>query len=483
MARCSASLRLAAARQEIAENAGASMAGGKYSLKPVKVAVVNTAHRRIHTPLPVPQSVPILEQLVRYEPRSMQGQPPIIWHRAFGFQVEDPWGNRWIDWSSGVLVTNAGHGHPRICQAIREVVERPLLATYVFPHKLRADLAAKLVELSPAGIDKAFILSTGSEAVECAVKLARTWGIAHGGERKHIIVSFENAFHGRTLGSQLAGGMQNLKKWIVRTDVGFVQVPFPDGYKNEDTRFDLFEETLAKKGIEPKDVAGVVSETYQGVGPDFMPAEYAQKLRRWCDKHGAVLIMDEVQAGFGRTGKMFGFEHYGIVPDLIACGKGISSSLPLSAVLGKAEIMDQYAPGSMTSTHSGNPVCCAAALANLEVIVEEKLVENAAALDAPLRKGLSAIQARHPDVVGCVQSLGLVAGLQIVHPASKRPNPDLALRINELCFRKGLLMFAPVGVAGECVKIAPPLCITREALEEGIAVLSEAVDEAVGGAA
>jgi 4-aminobutyrate aminotransferase-like enzyme len=134
----------------------------------------------------------------------------------------------------------------------------------------------------------------------------------------------------------------------------------------------------------------------------------------------------------------------------------------------------------MTSTHSGNPVCCAAALANLEVLVEERLVENAAALDIPLRTGLTAIQREHPDVVGCVQSLGLVAGLQIVHPGTKNPNADLALCINELCFRKGLLMFAPVGVAGECIKIAPPLCITREALEEGISVLAEAVSQAVG---
>ena len=455
------------------------MAGGKYSLKPVRVPRVETPHRRIQTQLPVPESLPILKDLGRYEPRSMQGQPPIIWHRAAGFTVEDAWGNRWIDWSSGVLVTNVGHGHPRICEAIRRMVDLPLVATYVFPHKTRADLAARLVEVSPDGIDKAFILSTGSEAVECAIKLARTWGVKHVGPRKHVIVSFQNAFHGRTLGSQLAGGMQKLKDWIVRTDAGFAQVPFPDGYKNEDTRFELFEESLAAQNVEPDSVAGVISETYQGVGPDFMPAEYAQALRRWCDEHGAVMIMDEVQAGFGRTGKMWGFEHYDIVPDLICCGKGISSSLPLSAVLGRDDIMDQYAPGSMTSTHSGNPVCCAASLASIDVLLEEGLIENAARLDVPLRQGLTAIQEKHLDVVGCVQSLGLVGGLQMVHPGTKNPDSDLALRINEACFRKGLLMFAPVGVGGECIKIAPPLCITQDALEEGIAVLAEAVDEAM----
>jgi len=453
------------------------MAGGKYTLQPQAVPQVHTQYRTIRTALPVPESLPILEELLRAEPRSMAGQPPIVWHRAEGFQVEDRWGNRWIDWSSGVLVTNVGHGHPKIRAAIGELTQRPLLATYVFPHEARARLAKKLVELSPAGLDKVFLLSTGSEATENTIKLARTWGVRKHGRDKHVIVSFQNAFHGRTLGAQLAGGMPKQKEWIVRTDVGFVQVPFPDGYKNEDVRFELFEESLQKQGVEPGQVAGVITETYQGVGPDFLPRDYARRLRRWCSDNDVVLIMDEVQSGFGRTGKLFGFEHYGIVPDLVCCGKGISSSLPLSAVIGRTEIMDLYPPGSMTSTHSGHPLCCAAALASLEVLLEEKLTENAAALGPVLKKGLDRIQERHPDVVGCVQSRGLVAGLQIVNPGTKTPNPDLALKINEKCFQKGLLMFAPVGVAGECVKIAPPLCINREALEEGIQVLGEAVDE------
>ena len=454
------------------------MAGGKYSLEPVEVPRVETAHRRIVTRLPVPESLSILRKLARFEPRSMQGQPPIIWHRAQGVSVEDAWDNRWLDWSSGVLVTNVGHGHPKIVAAVREVVERPLLATYVFPHAVRADLAERIVELAPDGLEKAFILSTGSEAVECAVKLARTWGVEKAGPHKHVIVSFQNAFHGRTLGSQLAGGMPRLKDWIVRTDAGFVQVPFPDGYKNEDTRFELFEESLAGQGVKGECVAGVITESYQGVGPDFLPVEYAKRLRAWCNSHGAALIMDEVQSGFGRTGRMWCFEHYGVVPDLITCGKGVSSSLPVAAVVGRGELMDLYAPGSMTSTHSGNPVCCAAALANLQVLVEEGLVENAARLGPALKDGLLKIQRAQPDVVGCVQALGLVAGLQMVLPGTKTPNPDLALKVNEKCFQKGLLMFAPVGVGGECVKISPPLCITLDALSEGLQVLSEAVDEA-----
>ena len=157
------------------------------------------------------------------------------------------------------------------------------------------------------------------------------------------------------MGAQLAGGMERLKTWMVDRDKTFVQVPFPDGYKTRDTSFDGFRRSLRTQGVAPQAIAGVLSETFQGVGPDFMPVEYAQRLEAFCRDHDIVLMMDEVQAGFGRSGKMFAFEHYGITPDLIACGKGITSSLPLSAVIGRSDIIGLYAPGSMTSTHSASP--------------------------------------------------------------------------------------------------------------------------------
>src|ERR1019366_4862137 len=160
----------------------------------------------------------------------------------------------------------------------------------------------------------------------------------------------------------------------------FVQVPFPDGYKNENISFDLFLSTLKEKGVKPQDIAGVMTETYQGIGPDFLPVEYAQKLEKLCREHDIVMCYDEVQAGFGRTGKMFGYEHYFVKPDLMSSGKGISSSLPISAVIGRSDIMDLYAPGSMTSTHSGSPLPVAAAIASLEIIQKEHLVERAARL-------------------------------------------------------------------------------------------------------
>jgi 4-aminobutyrate aminotransferase-like enzyme len=190
--------------------------------------------------------------------------------------------------------------------------------------------------------------------------------------------------------------------------------------------------------------------------------------------------MDEVQSGFGRTGKMFCFEHYGIKPDLIACGKGITSSLPLSAVIGRKSIMGLYAPGSMTSTHSASPLAVAAAIENLKIIRKHKLASRAAKLGRILCAELQRIQQKHPLVLGCFQGKGLVAGIQVVKPGTREPDAATATKINVACLQKGLLMFAPVGVAGECLKVAPPLTIPEAALRESITVFEQAVDEVLG---
>lgn len=453
--------------------------GKEFSITPRHVARVETRHRRIVTPLPHPDSVPTLEKLRQFEPQSMRGQPPLVWDRAEDVFVYDAYGNRWLDWSSGVLVTNAGHCAPEVRQAILAQVNHGLLHNYVFPSEVRAALVEQLIQVAPPGLEKVFLLTTGSEATECALKLARAHGIRKGGPRKIGLVGAERGFHGRTLGAQQAGGIPGQKSWIVNEDPAIVQVPFPDGYWTEDTRFELFLATLARKGLVPENVAGVIFETYQGVGPDFAPVDYIRQLAQWCRAHEALLIFDEVQAGFGRTGRFWAFEHYGVTPDLICCGKGISSSLPLSAVIGRSEIMDQFGPGSMTSTHTGNPVCCAAALASVKKIVAENLTANAARLGEILAAGLRAIQQRHAQVIGHYSCRGLVGGLQITQPGRKEPNHDLAHDIIERCFHKGLLFFAPVGAWGQTVKIAPPLTIREDALREGLAVLSEAVDEAV----
>ena len=452
--------------------------GKEFSIIPRAGPPVRTNYRTILTPLPHPDSVPTLQRLHRYEPQSMRGQPPLVWDRAEDIFVYDKFGNRWLDWSSGVLVANSGHGAPEVRRAIIDQVNSGLLHNYVFPSRQRADLVEALARLAPPGLDKVFLLTTGSEATECALKLARAHGIAKGGAKKIALVGAERGFHGRTLGAQQAGGMPGQKAWIVNEDPAIVQVPFPDGYWTEDTRFELFQETLRKKGLPPENVAGVMFETYQGVGPDFAPVEYIRRLAAWCRQYDALLIFDEVQSGFGRTGKLWAFEHYGVTPDLICCGKGISSSLPLSAVIGRPDIMDQFPPGSMTSTHTGNPVCCAAALANLRKLVAEDLPGHAARMEKLLAPGLAAIQRRHPGIVGHWSCRGLVAGLQITQPGRKEPNPDLAHDIVERCFHKGLLFFCPVGAWGQTVKIGPPLTIPEPALSEGLSVLSEAIDEA-----
>ncbi|MEI8093871.1 MAG: aminotransferase class III-fold pyridoxal phosphate-dependent enzyme [Spirochaetales bacterium] len=452
----------------------------KYALEPVAVAPVHTKYRHIVTKLPVPESLPLFERLEKFEPISMQGMPPVVIDRAEGIQVWDKWGNKWLDWSSGVLISNAGNAHPEVVKALKAVLDKPLLSTYVFPHEARADLSELLVGMAPAPGYKAFLLSTGSEATENCIKLAKTWGLETSGPDRNVIVTFQNAFHGRTMGAQLAGGMQGAKRWIGKLDETFVQVPFPDGYKNPDTRFELFTETLAAKGLRPEQVCAVMTESFQGVGPDFLPVEYAQALEAWCRKHGVLLICDEVQSGFCRSGKWFAYEHYGITPDLIAMGKGISSSLALAAVLGRADVMDTYAPGTMTSTHSGSPLPVASALASIRVLREGDYAAKAAAMDVTLRQGLEAIARRHPTQAGCVHSRGLVAGIQMVKPGTKTPDPATALAINVACFQRGLLMFAPVGIGGECIKIAPPLDMPLEALEEGLAVLGEAMDAVLG---
>lgn len=453
--------------------------GKEFDITPQTVPHVHTKHRRIQTALPHPDSLPVLESLRRNEPLSMRGMPPIVWERAEDIFVFDKYGNRWLDWSSGVLVTNAGHAAPEICAAMIDQINSRLIHNYVFPSEERAALVELLVSVAPEGLDKAFLLSTGSEATECAIKLSRAHGIQVGGREKIGIVGFERGFHGRTLGSQQAGGMAGQKEWIVNMDPAFVIAPFPDGYWQADTAFDTFLAAIERAGLKPGQIAGVLMESYQGVGPDFAPLPYVEKLRAWCDEHQVVLTFDEVQAGFGRTGRFWAFEHYGVTPDIICCGKGISSGMPLSAVLGRAEVMDQFPPGSMTSTHTGNPVCCAAAAAGIRKILNEDLTGNAARLGPVLLAGLQSIQARHPSVIGHVTAAGLVGGMQTVKAGERAPDHDLAHRIIELAYQKGLLMFAPVGAWGQTVKISPPLTITREALEEGLAVLAEATDEAV----
>lgn len=451
----------------------------EYHLVPKRVSRIETPFRRIVTEFPVPQSIPILQKLHAYEPVAMRGQPPVVWDHAEGFQVYDAWGNKWLDWSSGVLIANAGHGRREIADAIARQASSKLLTNYCFPSEIRSELVERLATLLPEPLKKVFLLTTGSETVECAIKLCRSYGTKVGGRSKHVIVSYDKAFHGRTLGAQQVGGIPALKEWIVNLDPGFVQVPFPDGFRTADNSFEAFERALREQNVEPRNVAGVIVETYQGGSAAFAPPAYMQQLRQWCSDHQALLVCDEVQAAFGRTGTLWGFEHYGIVPDLALFGKGLASSLPIAAVAGRPDVMDLQPAGSMTSTHTGNPICCAAALASIELILKENLAENARKVGGILHERLRALASRFPQI-GTVAGKGLVAGVACVLPGSKDPDGDLAWEVVERCVEQGLLMFSPVGFGGGTVKISPPLVIHEAAILEGLAVLEEVLTEAVG---
>lgn len=442
---------------------------------PRAVPRIETRYRRIATEIPVPESIPILEALRKYEPIAMTGQPPVVWDRAEGFQVYDGWGNMWLDWSSGVLVANCGHGREEMRRAITRQVEHGLLHNYCFPSEIRSKLVEVLVKLAPKELDKVFLLTTGAETIENAIKITRTYGRKID-PRKIGIVTFAHAFHGRTLGAQMAGGIPNLKEWIGDHPPGFYQVPFPDGFRCEDTSFDLFLKTLRDQGIDGSRICSVIVETYIGGGASFAPERYIKQLAGWCKENDVALVFDEVQAGFGRTGKFFGFEHYGVTPDIICCGKGITSSLPLSAVIGRREFLDQYGPGEMTSTHTGNPVCVAAALSSIELIERDGLVENARKVGERLHVELQAIKRKQP-IVGAVHGKGLVAGLHLVKMGGKEPDRDRAYKIVEKAMEKGLLFFSPVGFGGSTIKICPPLNINEGAIIDGLSALNEAIGE------
>ena len=453
----------------------------QFSLIPRKTARVRTKFRRIITDIPPPKSIPILNKLRKIEPLSMSGQPPVIWDHARGFQVFDRWGNCWLDWSSGVLVASAGHGRKEIISSIERALRKPLLHNYCFPSEYRASLASKLLDLAPEGLNKCFLMTTGAEGIECIIKISRAYGRKVADENKNIVVTFNGDFHGRTMGAQLAGGTPSLKEWIGPTaDKGFVQVDLPGNIRTKDNSFEAFVSELQARGATDDRICLVLPESFQGGSAAFLPADFAKRLREWTASNKIVLGFDEIQAGLGRCGTLWGFEHYGIVPDVFCLGKGISSSLPVSAVIGKEELMDLFEPNSMTSTHSGNPVSCAAALANVNLILKEKLVQRAAKTGKVLHAGLNRIRNRFPQNIAAVQGKGMVAGVHMVRPGTNlEPDDDAAFMIVERCVEKGLLMFAPVGKNGATVKISPPLVTPVEAIQEGLKVFEEAVDEVI----
>ena len=434
-------------------------------LTSVATRPVKTRFRRIATPIPVPESIDLIRRLREVEPQSMAGMVPIVWHRAQGFQVRDPYGNQWIDLSSGIVMANSGHAHPRVLEAIRRQTDSPLLFTYAYPGEVRQRLLERLVKLAPPGLDKAILFSSGTEANECAITLMRRHGQPIS-PRKTAILSLEGNYHGRTLAAKAASGGEDRVDGIPRDQLRHFLLPTP-GQNG-------FAADLLSCGLEPVDVAGVILESIPGVTTACHPLEYVRELRAWATRHGALMAVDEIQCGMGRTGKMFAIEHYGVVPDLITCGKGLSSSLPVSAVIGAGEVMDLAPPGEMSSTFGGNPVCAAAAEANLELMDEEGLVQRAAELGERLEQWLAPLAQRHAGSIGQVDGKGLFYSIHLKNPDTGQPWVEMADRVALECVRRGVLLF----VTGRgFLKIVPPLTIEREALEEAVEVIAAVLDE------
>lgn len=453
---------------------------------PTKVPHIRSKYREIKTEIPAPGTEAILLDLEKYESRSMHGQLPIVWDRAEDFLVYDKSGNCWIDFTSTIFVANAGHANPHIVSSIKKLLDQKLLHTYTFANEWRAKFLKKLVEMSPSYLEKAFLLSSGTEATECAVKLMRMYGLSKTPSKLGII-SFLGSMHGRTMGAEMLRGDAGGCSWIGYMDphIYHLSFPYPWAVRNKGkTEYDWgnhFEEDmdfLRKKGINIDNVAGFMIESYIGWGAIFFPKPYIKALAKFSKEHNILIAFDDIQGGFGRTGNLFAYEYYDVDADLICLGKGMSSSLPLSAVLGRQKIMDIPASGSMSSTHSGNPLCCAAGLANLEAIESGNLVHESKRKGEILHGRLSEIKKRFPDVISYIFGKGLVAGVIIKDIKSGKTGSIFASIVCEKAMQKGLLL---VHTGRESIKIGPPLTIADDALLEGLDVLEESIQEVIHG--
>jgi len=454
------------------------MAAYQFSRSPQSVPLVQTAHRTIQTPIPAPGTEQILATLDGYESRSMHGQFPLIWERALDSSVFDIAGNRWIDFTSTIFVANVGHSNPRVTAAMQEMMQQPIYSCYAYPNRKRAEYLEKLIAFAGKPFEKAFLLSAGTEATEAALKLMRMHGQKIG-KRRRGIICIEGNWHGRTMGAQMMSSNLAQREWIGFQDADIHHLPFPYPWVVEEPDAGKFLQSaldrLASQGVDlTQDVCGFMLESFQGWGAVFYPKAFVQAIERICKANNILLAFDEMQAGFGRTGRRFGFEHYEVSPDLIACGKGMGGGVPLSGVIGRAAVMDLPDIGNMSSTHSANPMVCAAGLAVIEELEQRNLVDEADRKGHLLFQGLAALQARFPDRIGNLLGKGLIAAVLFKDPQTGAPDGAFTSRVAERCMQKGLLV---VHTGRESIKIGPPLTIDDEALQEGVMVLGEAIAE------
>jgi 4-aminobutyrate aminotransferase/(S)-3-amino-2-methylpropionate transaminase len=428
----------------------------------------------IRTAIPGPRSAAILERKSRVIANAKTIAIPIVAQEGRGATLTDVDGNVFIDFTGGVGCLNVGHAHPRVVEAATEQLGRFVHTDFtVVSYEPYIELAERLLELAPFREPaKAVFFNAGTEAVENAVKFARLY------TKRPAVIAFEGAFHGRTLLSMTLTsrphpyklGMGPLAPEVYRT-------PFPQDYRGPDAETALAElRQLFLTQVAAEQVAAIIVEPVQGEG-GFLPAgqEFMQGLRSICDEHGICLIDDEVQTGYGRTGKLFAIEHYGVEPDLITVAKSIAGGFPLSGVLGKAEILDAAHDGAVGGTYVGNPVAQAAALAVLDVIDEEGLIERASAIGDTIRARMLAWQERFPAIAE-VRGLGAMLAIELVEDrATKQPAPKLVQAVIDAAVERGLLLLK-AGVHGNVIRVLTPLVITDAELDEALAVWEEALE-------
>ena len=409
----------------------------------------------------------------RYIPRGVTTAHPLAVDRAKGSEVWDTEGHRYIDFVGGIGVQNVGHNHPRVVEAMHAQIDRTTHTAFqVIVYESYLRLAQRLSDLAPgSGPKKAIFFSTGAEAVENAVKIAR----AHTG--RPAVISFRGGFHGRTLlALTLTGSVQPYKQNFGPYAAEVYQAPFPYEYRGWSSERALasLEEVLASD-VSPQRVAAIIIEPVLGEG-GFVPAprDFLQGLRALADKHGILLIVDEIQTGFGRTGKFFAIEHSGIQPDLITVAKSIAAGLPLSGVIGRAEVMDAPAPGGLGGTYAGNPVACAAGLAVLDVMRDERLPERAARIGSILEERMESWASEY-ELVGDVRVMGAMAGLELVrNRGTKEPADAETARIITQARENGLLLLRS-GVHHNVIRTLMPLSIPDDQLTEGLDILGSAL--------
>jgi 4-aminobutyrate aminotransferase len=433
---------------------------------------------KITTALPGPNARRVLAGDEKFISPSYTRSYPLVAKRGRGVVVEDVDGNEFFDFSAGIAVTSTGHCHPEVVAAIqKQAAELIHMSGTDFYYESMVTLAERLSKIAPmSGPHKIYYGNSGAEAVECALKLAR-----YHSKRQHVI-AFLGAFHGRTMGAlSLTASKPQQKRRFSPLVPGVTHVRYPDVYRmggqQDAEEFALscaryIEDKLFKTILAPEEVAAIFVEPIQGEGGYVVaPTVFMQELRRICDTHGILLVVDEVQSGIGRTGKWFAVEHTGVQPDMVCMAKGIASGMPLGITMTKAEIMD-WLPGSHASTFGGNPVCIAAALATLDVIEKEGLLRNAQEVGNHMMKRMADWPKKH-KIVGDIRGRGLMIGVDIVKDQKTREYGNAERdRVVENAFERGVLF---LGCGPSTVRIAPALIVTKDEADVAVDVLEESI--------